>query len=56
MAAADIAVMSDDVAKMVVARAITTGLSHNLDNPFGGLCVVHVLGITTALMDLTCPV
>ncbi len=55
--AADIALMSDDLAKIAVARAIARRAYRTVqENLFVGVGVVHVLGITAALMGWIGPI
>ncbi|MGI8546591.1 MAG: heavy metal translocating P-type ATPase [Gemmatimonadaceae bacterium] len=55
--AADIALMTDDIGKIVEARAIAARAFRTIkENLFVGVGVVHVLGITAALFRLIGPV
>ena len=55
--AADVALMSDDLHKIVVARSIARRAYRTIqENLFVGVGVVHVLGITAALLGLIGPV
>ena len=55
--AADIALMTDDLAKITAARAIARRAYRTIqENLFVGVGVVHVLGITAALMGWIGPV
>ena len=55
--AADIALMTDDLSKIVFARAIARRAYRTIkENLFVGVGVVHVLGITAALLGLIGPV
>jgi len=55
--AADIALMTDDIAKIADARAIARRAYRTIQqNLFVGVGVVHVLGITAALLRLIGPV
>lgn len=55
--AADIALMTDDIAKIVDARLIARRAYRTIkQNLFVGVGVVHVLGITAALLKLIGPV
>jgi heavy metal translocating P-type ATPase len=55
--AADIALMTDDLAKIAVARAIARRAYRTIqENLFVGVGVVHVLGITAALMGWIGPI
>ncbi|MER9868828.1 HAD-IC family P-type ATPase [Mesorhizobium sp. M0136] len=55
--AADIALMKDDLAKIVSARAIARRAYRTIQkNIFVGVGVVHVLGITAALMGWIGPI
>ena len=51
LAAADIALMTDDLGKIAAARAIARRAYRTVqENLFVGVGVVHVLGITAALL------
>lgn len=55
--AADIALMTDDLSKIVMARAIARRAYRTIqENLFVGVGVVHVLGITAALMGWIGPI
>ncbi|WP_031213487.1 HAD-IC family P-type ATPase, partial [Mesorhizobium sp. LSJC280B00] len=55
--AADIALMKDDLARIVSARAIARRAYRTIqENIFVGVGVVHVLGITAALMGWIGPI
>jgi len=55
--AADIALMTDDLHKIVVARAISRRAYRTIqENLFVGVGVVHILGITAALLGLIGPI
>ncbi|MHB1172537.1 MAG: heavy metal translocating P-type ATPase [Lacisediminihabitans sp.] len=55
--AADVALMSDDLHKIVVARSIARRAYRTIqENLFVGVGVVHVLGITAALLGLIGPI
>ncbi len=55
--AADIALMTDDLGKIAVARAIARKAYRTVqENLFVGVGVVHVLGITAALLGLIGPI
>ena len=55
--AADIALMTDDLTKLVVARALARRSLRTIkENIIGGVGVVHVLGITAALMGWIGPI
>ena len=55
--AADIALMTDDLAKIAAARAIARRAYRTVqENLFVGVGVVHVLGITAALMGWIGPI
>ncbi|PZO11693.1 MAG: cadmium-translocating P-type ATPase [Burkholderiales bacterium] len=55
--AADIALMTDDLAKIVAARAIARRAYRTVqENLFVGVGVVHVLGITAALLGWIGPI
>lgn len=55
--AADIALMTDDLAKIAVARAIARRAYRTIqENLFVGVGVVHVLGITAALLGWIGPI
>ena len=55
--AADIALMTDDIAKIVFARAIAKRAYRTIqENLIVGVGVVHVLGITAALVGLIGPI
>jgi len=55
--AADIALMTDDINKIADARAIARRAYRTIQqNPFVGVGVVHILGITAALLRLIGPV
>lgn len=55
--AADIALMTDDVRKIVVARAIAARAYRTIkENLIVGVGVVHVAGITAALLHLIGPI
>ena len=55
--AADIALMTDDLAKIAAARAISRRAYRTVqENLFVGVGVVHVLGITAALMGWIGPI
>ncbi len=55
--AADIALMTDDLAKIVAARAIARRAYRTIqENLFVGVGVVHVLGITAALLGWIGPI
>ena len=55
--AADIALMTDDLSKIIFARAIARRAYRTIkENLFVGVGVVHVLGITAALLGLIGPV
>jgi len=55
--AADIALMTDDLSKIVMARAIARRAYRTIkENLIVGVGVVHVLGITAALLGLIGPV
>ncbi len=55
--AADIALMTDDLGKIAEARAIARRAYRTIqENLFVGVGVVHVLGITAALLHLIGPV
>ena len=55
--AADIALLTDDLSKIVFARAIARRAYRTIkENLFVGVGVVHVLGITAALLGLIGPV
>lgn len=55
--AADVALMTDDLGKIVEARAIAMRAYRTIkENLFVGVGVVHVLGITAALLRLIGPV
>ena len=55
--AADIALMTDDLAKIAVARAIARRAYSTIqENLFVGVGVVHVLGITAALLGWIGPI
>lgn len=55
--AADIALMTDDLAKIAAARAIARRAYRTIqENLFVGVGVVHVLGITAALMGWIGPI
>lgn len=55
--AADIALMTDDLGKIVVARAIARKAYRTVqENLFVGVGVVHVLGITAALLGWIGPI
>ncbi len=55
--AADIALMTDDIAKIVFARAIAKRAYRTIqENLIVGVGVVHVLGITAALFGLIGPI
>jgi len=55
--AADIALMTDDLGKIAVARAIARKAYRTIkENLFVGVGVVHVLGITAALLGLIGPI
>jgi len=55
--AADIALMTDDLSKIVSARAIARKAYRTIqENLFVGVGVVHVLGITAALLGWIGPI
>ncbi len=55
--AADIVLMTDDLAKIVSARAIARRAYRTIqENLFVGVGVVHVLGVTAALMGWIGPI
>jgi heavy metal translocating P-type ATPase len=55
--AADIALMTDDLSKIVLARAIARRAYRTIqENLFVGVGVVHVAGITAALLGLIGPI
>ena len=55
--AADFALMTDDLGKIVVARAIARKAYRTVqENLFVGVGVVHVLGITAALLGWIGPI
>ena len=55
--AADIALMTDDLSKIVAARAIARRAYRTIqENLFVGVGVVHVLGITAALLGWIGPI
>ena len=55
--AADIALMTDDLAKIVVARALARRAVRTIkENIIVGVGVVHVLGITAALLGWIGPI
>jgi P-type E1-E2 ATPase len=55
--AADVALMTDDLGKIVLARAIARHAYRTIqENLFEGVGVVHVLGITAGLLGLIGPV
>ena len=55
--AADIALMTDDLSKIVLARAISRKAYRTIqENIFVGVGVVHVLGITAALLGWIGPI
>lgn len=55
--AADIALLTDDLSKIVFARAIARRAYRTIkENLFVGVGVVHVLGITAALLGLIGPI
>ncbi len=55
--AADIALMTDDIGRIVEARAIAARAFRTINaNLFVGVGVVHILGITAALFRLIGPV
>lgn len=55
--AADIALMTDDLSKIVVARAIARRAYRTIqENLFVGVGVVHVCGITAALLGWIGPI
>nr|QFE31777.1 heavy metal translocating P-type ATPase [uncultured bacterium] len=55
--AADVALMTDDLGKIVTARAIANRAYQTIkENLFVGVGVVHVLGITAALMGWIGPI
>ena len=55
--AADIALMTDDLQKIVLARAIARRAYRTIqENIFGGVGVVHVLGITAGLLGIIGPI
>ena len=55
--AADIALMTDDLSKIVSARAIARRAYRTIqENLFVGVGVVHVLGITAALLGWIGPI
>ena len=55
--AADVALMTDDLAKIAEARAIARRAYRTIqENLFVGVGVVHVLGITAALLHLIGPI
>jgi P-type E1-E2 ATPase len=55
--AADVALMTDDLSKIVLARAIARRAYRTIkENLFFGIGVVHVAGITAALLGLIGPV
>nr|WP_315595048.1 cation-translocating P-type ATPase [uncultured Cupriavidus sp.] len=55
--AADVALMTDDLGKIVTARAIANRAYRTIkENLFVGVGVVHVLGITAALMGWIGPI
>ncbi len=55
--AADVALMTDDLSKIVLARAIAAKAYRTIkENLFVGVGVVHVLGITAALLRWIGPV
>lgn len=57
MEAADIVLMSDDLAKIVIARAISRRAYKTIQqNLVFGVGVVHILGITAALLGLIGPI
>jgi cation transport ATPase len=55
--AADVALMTDDLAKIAAARAIARKAYRTVqENLFVGVGVVHVLGITAALLGWIGPI
>ncbi len=55
--AADIALMTDDLTKIVLARAIARRAYRTIqENIFAGVGIVHVLGITAGLLGIIGPV
>jgi P-type E1-E2 ATPase len=55
--ASDVALMTDDIGKIVEARAIAARAYRTIkENLFFGVGVVHVLGITAALLKLIGPI
>lgn len=55
--AADVALMTDDLSKIVLARALARRAYRTIqENIFFGVGVVHVLGITAALFRLIGPI
>ena len=55
--AADIALMSDDISKIITARAIAQKAYRTIkENLFVGVGVVHLCGITAALLGLIGPI
>jgi len=55
--AADVALMTDDIRKIVEARAIAARAYRTIkENLFFGVGVVHVLGITAALLKIIGPI
>ncbi len=55
--AADVALMTDDIAKITEARAIARRAYRTIqENLFVGVGVVHILGITAALLRLIGPI
>ena len=57
LAAADIALMTDDLGKIAAARAIARRVYRTIqENLFVGVGVVHVLGITAALLGWIGPI
>ncbi len=55
--AADVALMTDDIGKIVEARAIAARAYRTIkENLFVGVGVVHVLGITAALLRIIGPI
>ena len=57
MEAADIVLMTDDLAKIIVARTISRRAYRTIQqNLIGGVGIVHILGITAALLGLIGPI
>jgi P-type E1-E2 ATPase len=55
--AADIALMTDDLTKIVLARILARRAIRTIkENVIGGVGVVHVLGITAALLGWIGPI